>query len=128
MVNVNTMKTYRTLPIISTPSLEEIIEQLSKRLPFLSEEGKNTLAEEIKKLVEELKDAPANGVYARAFRPQEVRILISEWDNEYIMYDRMRYPADYSPISMSTAIEVDGIKFHPVLVNNTKELYIHFVK
>lgn len=110
------------------PTLEEIIGEIEKEISWLSEEGKNALARKIMALVEELKETPASGRFAKAFNPEKVNICIIKWRDSWAMFDRMSYPGDYSSILLPGAIEVEGVDFYPVLVYNTKELYIHFVK
>ncbi|MCI8546895.1 MAG: hypothetical protein HFJ44_06660 [Clostridia bacterium] len=110
------------------PSLEEITESLKEKIPCLSEEGTNFLARKIAELAKELKETPASGIFAKSFNPEKVNVRICAWDNSFTMFDRMRYPGDYSSILMPGIIETDGMEFYPVLVYNTKDLYIHFVK
>lgn len=131
MVNVKlrTIKTEENrTPIVSVPTLEEIIEQFDTSIPFITEEGRNKLAERVGEIIREGNSIFPSGKFSRAFTPKKVKILISEWDNEYIMTIRMTYPGDYSSLIMPPPIKVDDIEFHPVFVINTQELYLHFVR
>lgn len=111
------------------PTRDEVIAQLEKHFSehqkdIVTSEDISELADRISAEFDYLRDKPYGG-FAK-YEPEKPYLSIRMYDNEYIMYDRERYPGDYSPL-VSFAIFCSEITFKVTVVTNTKQINLAYV-
>lgn len=109
---------------LAIPTLESIITQIQTEIPKLTKEDAEDMAGEIYaefKFIE-------NDEVARFLGPTNPRLQICKWSNQWIMLDRLRYPSDYSPLTIYHGIQFGSIRFYIVVIHAIKCITVHYVE
>ena len=122
--NVNPQKT--SFPI---PSLEELVNQITSHFEKnpeekISPEEIRDLAKKIHVQFQMLEGRPYLGHFR--FTPSAPHLVITAWSDEWTMYDRIRYPGDYSPLAM-LGEKYEHISFAIVVVYAGKYITLNYV-
>ena len=114
---------------LTPPTLDEVVAQLENHFSehdkdMVTPEDISKLADEICKAFEELRDKPYGG-FAK-YCPEKPNLTIKMYSNEWTLFDRERYPGDYSPLTI-VSINCSKIKFSMTVVTNTKWISLAYV-
>lgn len=114
---------------LTPPTRDEIIVQLRKHFEehpkdIVTDEDIFLIADIVSQTFEKLRNEPYTG-FAK-YVPEKPHMTISIYRDNFTMFDRERYPADYSIIS-SKDIQCSSICFQMTVVYTTKWISLAYV-
>lgn len=118
-----------TETLATVPSLEDLMNQIQKEIPQLTEDGAKKLAETAHKELMAINHWKPVGKFAGCFKDAKPHICVNSWKDFFTMFNRMTYPADYGGgLHLVPEIKADDISFWLVTVPNTKEVVINYIE
>ena len=114
---------------LTPPTRDEVTDQLEKHfsghtMEKVTPEDISKLTDEICRVFEDLRDKPYGG-FAK-YVPEKPKLTIKMYSNEWMLFDRERYPGDYSPLDI-ISIDCSEISFTMTVVTNLKWISLAYV-
>ena len=114
---------------LTPPTREEVTAQLEKHFSeydkeLVTKEDIEILTNTICEEFDYLKGRPYGG-FAK-YMPEKPKLTIKRYSNEWTMFDRERYPRDYSPIK-ETVVVCSKLNFTLTVVLNLKWISLAYV-
>ncbi len=115
---------------LDPPTRDEILAQLEEHFyehiieGMVTSEDVKKIADTISNAFDELREKPYGG-FAK-YCPQKPMLTIIMYHDEWTLFDRERYPGDYSPLEI-IPIKGDKIDFSMTIIENTKRISLAYV-
>ncbi len=114
---------------LAPPTRDEVVAQLEKHFSehnkdMVTPEDISKLADTISNAFDELRDKPYGG-FAK-YCPEKPNLTVRMYHDEWTLFDRERYPGDYSPLTI-IPIKCSAIDFSMTVVTNTKWISLAYV-